>query len=82
MPAKMKATIEKKALSKDITVEDLMRLKQKLTKDELMITALAFGHCVLQMYKAAQLEMPMEFSSTKEARRLVRALRKQGKESV
>ncbi len=79
---KKKATIEKKALSNDLSVEDLMKLKQKLTKDEMLITALAFGHCVLQMYKAAQLEMPMEFSSIKEARRLVRALRKQGKESA
>ena len=79
---KNKATIEKKALSNDLSVEDLMKLKQKLTKDEMLITALAFGHCVLQMYKAAQLEMPMEFSSIKEARRLVRALRKQGKDSV
>ena len=79
---KNKATIEKKALSNDLSVEDLIKLKQKLTKDEMLITALAFGHCVLQMYKAAQLEMPMEFYSIKEARRLVRALRKQGKESV
>jgi hypothetical protein len=45
-----------------------------------MITALAFGHCVLLMYKAAKLEMPTEFSSTTQARRLVRALRKQGKD--
>lgn len=79
---KTKATIDRKAINEDITVEDVIKLKNKLTKDELMITALAFGHCVLQIYKAAQLEMPKEFTSMKEARRLVRALRKQGKESV
>ena len=79
---KNKATIDRKAINEDITVEDVIKLKNKLTKDELMITALAFGHCLSQVYKFAQLDMPQEFTSIKEARRLVRALRKQGKESV
>lgn len=79
---KNKATIDRKAINKNVTVEDIVKLEKKLTKKELVITALAFGHCVIRMYDAAKLDVPTEFSSIKEARRLVRALRKQGKERV
>lgn len=82
MPAKMKATIDRKAVNKNVTVEDVVKLQNKLSKKELIITALAFGHCVIRMYDAAKIDIPTEFSSIKEARRLVRALRKQGKDSV
>lgn len=82
MPAKMKATIDRKAVNKNVTLEDVIKLNNKLTKKEVLITALAFGHCVVRMYDAAKIDIPAEFSSVKEARRLVRALRKQGKESV
>ncbi len=79
---KKKATIDRKAINKNVTVEDIVKLEKKLTKKELLITALAFGHCVIRIYDAAKLDVPTEFSSIKEAQRLVRALRKQGKDSV
>ena len=82
MPAKKKATIDRKAVNKKATLEDVVKLQNKLTKKELTITALAFGHCVVRMYDAAKIDIPTEFSPTKESRRLVRALRKQGKDSV
>jgi len=83
MVAKMKATIDRKSINKkEISTEDLTKLKNKLSKDELLVTALAFGHCVMLISKAAKVDIPLEFSSVKEAKRLVRALRKQGKDSV
>ncbi len=83
MATKMKATIDRKSINnKEITAEDLIKLKNKLSKDELLITALAFGHCVMLISKYAKVDIPLEFSSVKEAKRLVRALRKQGKDSV
>jgi len=83
MAAKMKATIDRKSINqKEITIEDLIKLKNKLSKDEILVTALAFGHCVMLISKYANVDIPLEFSSVKEARRLVRALRKQGKDSV
>ena len=79
---KNKATITKKTVEKSITEKDVDRLKSKFNKEELLVTALGFGHCVMLMYKAAGLAVPPEFLPKKEANRLVRALRKQGRDSV
>lgn len=79
---KNKATIGKEVLETSITKENIDDLKKKFSKDELLVTALGFGYCVLLLYKAAKLEIAEDFSPSKEAKRLARALRKQGRDSV
>ena len=79
---KKEATVQREMIEKPASAEDLIKLKNKLTKDELMVTALSFGHCVVLMYKLAKLEMPEYFSAKKESQRLARALRKQGRDKA
>ena len=77
-----KATI-KDPLTKDpLTKEGFLKLKNQLNKEEMLLVTLSFAHCMVLLYKAAKIEIPDDFNSLKEARRLIRLLRKQGRDKL